>query len=225
MIKNSLVIKPWGSEYIFYSNKVLSAWLLEMNYLKKTSLHCHPKKKTGLILVDGKVQVDIGFYEKIILKAPAKIMIRPGLFHATQCLSKKGCTIIELETPVDKNDLVRFKDNYGRSQKPYEGKKYMNPLPQNKKVFKKIKFDRVEKINFGQSLVTLSKVKNEKKLRGFYNKDVIGILEGGLVDKKNRYVLAPGDLVRFDTIKKLRKVFKIHKKKFMTILRVVKNHV
>lgn len=225
MSKNYLVIKPWGSEYTFYSNKLLSSWLLEMNYLAKTSLHCHPKKKTGLILVDGKVQVNIGFYEKITLNAPAKIMIRPGLFHATQCLSKKGCKIIELETPIDKNDLVRFKDNYGRSQKPYEGKKYMFPLPSSKKVFKKIKFDQVEKINFGKSLVTLLRVKSEKRLRGFQNKDIIGILEGGLVDKKNRYVLAPGDLVRFDTIKKLRKVFKIHKKKFMTILRVVKSHV
>ena len=40
---------------------------------KKTSLHCHPKKKTGFILLDGKVEVMIGFYEKKILKAPDKL--------------------------------------------------------------------------------------------------------------------------------------------------------
>ena len=27
---------------------------------------------------------------------------------------------MELETPVNKNDLVRYKDNYGRENKPYE---------------------------------------------------------------------------------------------------------
>ena len=123
MYANFLVKKPWGSEYLIYSNKNLAAWLLEMKFNAKTSLHCHPKKKTGLILIKGTAEVNIGFYEKLKLKAPAKIMIRPGLFHATKSTSKKGSMLIELETPVDKNDLVRFKDKYGRSQKPYENKK------------------------------------------------------------------------------------------------------
>ena len=30
---------------------------------------------------------------------------------------------LEFETPVNKNDLIRFKDSYGRAKKPYEGKK------------------------------------------------------------------------------------------------------
>ena len=30
---------------------------------------------------------------------------------------KDGAKILEIESPVDKEDLVRFKDNYGREQK------------------------------------------------------------------------------------------------------------
>ena len=94
------------------------------------------KKKTGLILIKGSAEIDIGFYEKIKIKAPAKIMIRPGLFHATKSTSKKGSILIELETPVDKNDLVRFQDQYGRSHKPYESKKQMIKLPKEKILLK-----------------------------------------------------------------------------------------
>ena len=50
-------------------------------------------------------------------------MIRPGLFHSTKPLSKKNSIVLEIETPINKNDLVRYKDNYGRENKPYEGKK------------------------------------------------------------------------------------------------------
>ena len=60
MLSNYLVKKPWGSEYLIYSNKKLAAWLLEMKFKSKTSLHCHPKK-TGLILIKGSAEIDIGF--------------------------------------------------------------------------------------------------------------------------------------------------------------------
>ena len=49
-------------------------------------------------------------------------MIRPGLFHSIKSISK-NLTLLEFETPVDKNDLVRLYDNYGRKNTPYENKK------------------------------------------------------------------------------------------------------
>ena len=51
-------------------------------------------------------------------------MIARGLFHSIKALSKNGAYILELESPIDKDDLVRFKDDYGRQSKPYEGKKF-----------------------------------------------------------------------------------------------------
>ena len=50
---NKLVKKPWGSEYLIYENSKIAAWLLDISYKKKTSLHCHPLKKTGFIFWDS----------------------------------------------------------------------------------------------------------------------------------------------------------------------------
>ena len=36
-------------------------------------------------------------------------MIRTGLFHSIKSKSKKGLIALELETPANKKDLVRFK--------------------------------------------------------------------------------------------------------------------
>ena len=51
-------------------------------------------------------------------------MIREGLFHSIKCVSKEDLCALEFENPVNKRDLVRFKDNYGRESKLYEGKKF-----------------------------------------------------------------------------------------------------
>jgi mannose-6-phosphate isomerase-like protein (cupin superfamily) len=120
--KYKKVIKPWGSEYSIYRNNISSAKLLKIKSKHKTSLHCHPNKKTAFLLVDGEVDVKIGFYETKKLKSISKLMIRPGLFHSTKNNNKKTASIIEIETPVDKDDLVRFKDNYGRENLPTKKK-------------------------------------------------------------------------------------------------------
>ena len=210
-MNNLLVKKPWGEEYIVCKTKKTAPWHLKINSRKKTSLHCHPKKKTGFILLDGKVEVMIGFYEKRVLRAPDKLMIRPGLFHSTKGLSKKDSIVLEIETPVNKTDLVRYKDNYGRENKPYEGKKKMKKLI-GEQIFKvPIKFgsNSYKYINLN---ITVEKVKSLKNLvKNRKRNTIFGILSGGLVDNKKKYVLSAGDIVRTNTIKKLSEVFKINK--------------
>ena len=210
MKKHIVVKKPWGEEYKFYKNKDLAAWLLKMNYKKKTSLHCHPKKKTGLIVLEGRVEVNVGFYEKLILKAPSKIMIRSGLFHATKSLSKNGSTLMELETPVNKNDLVRYKDNYGRVNKPYESGKNL------KKKTNLMHFENSKNINqkykFKDCNVHIRKFNKSTEIKAKQKKTIVAVLEGGLIDNKKNYVLSKGDIVRMDTINKLKKNYKVNKK-------------
>ena len=61
---NNLVNKPWGDEYVVYNHlNLLAVTLVRINHGHKTSLHCHPKKKTGFIILDGKAQVQIGIYK------------------------------------------------------------------------------------------------------------------------------------------------------------------
>ena len=62
---NKIVNKPWGYEYVIYSNSnKLAITLVKINYGHKTSLHCHPQKKTGFIILSGKAQVQIGIYKE-----------------------------------------------------------------------------------------------------------------------------------------------------------------
>jgi mannose-6-phosphate isomerase-like protein (cupin superfamily) len=119
--KNNLVNKPWGHEYLIYENDNLGIWILYIDEQEKTSFHCHSKKLTGLIVLDGNVEVSF-LENKSILKPFEKVMIRRGLFHSTKSISKNGSIIIEIETPKDKNDLIRLEDSYGREGLSYENK-------------------------------------------------------------------------------------------------------
>ena len=137
---NKVVNKPWGYEHIVYRDKKkLCITLLKIDYNKSTSLHCHPNKKSGFVLLDGKAKFQLGLWKKRseIHSSPSKRMIARGLFHSIKSVSKNGLLALEFETPVNKNDLVRFKDSYGRAQKPYEGKKNVKKISSDFLKFKK----------------------------------------------------------------------------------------
>ena len=85
--ENVVVNKPWGYEYLAYQNKDVALWLLFIKFEHETSLHCHPNKDTGLIVLDGKVNVSF-LNDVFYLDSGRKIMIRKGLFHSTKTLSK-----------------------------------------------------------------------------------------------------------------------------------------
>lgn len=221
---NRLVFKPWGHEHVVYRYRnILSVTLLNINPTKSTSLHCHPNKKTGFVLLNGKALIQLGLWksERKIYKSPSKLMIRTGLFHSIKCVSKKPLLALEFETPINKNDLVRFKDNYGRAKKPYEGKSKMKKI-KNEIFFKVPKKTGVNKYSYKKIDLTIEKHKNKKQLMKKSKDTIFAILNGGLVDKKNQYVLSPGDIVKTDTIKKLSKEFDI--KNELIILTCKKNN-
>lgn len=112
-----MIPKPWGMEYLLFQMNDVAGWILHINKAEKTSLHCHPSKKTSLIVLDGEVKISFLSSEKNY-STGEKLIIRPGVFHSTEALS--NAIILEIETPINKNDLIRLKDNYGREGKPYE---------------------------------------------------------------------------------------------------------
>ena len=58
---NKVVYKPWGYEYIIFRNSNrLAITFVKINYKHKTSLHCHPRKKTGFIILSGEALVQLG---------------------------------------------------------------------------------------------------------------------------------------------------------------------
>lgn len=205
----SKVIKPWGSEYTIHKNKETSTKLLKMLPNMKTSLHCHPIKKTGFILLQGKVNVDLGFYDTRELISPEKLMIRPGLFHSTKNINNKISTILEIETPIDKDDLVRFKDEYGRENQPYEGQNKMKNLDETDIIFEDPILNSINEYNIEGIEIKIEKTDKTEYLKNRNKKTIFAILEGGLFSKDGRKVLSSGDIVRTDTIDKLTEVFEV----------------
>ena len=220
---DKVVYKPWGYEHVIYRNlKHLSVTLLRINYNKNTSLHCHPKKKTGFIVVSGKALIQLGLWKDTAkyYTAPSKLMIRTGLFHSIKAVSKKGLYALEFETPFNKSDLIRFKDNYGRQSKPYEGKKFTKNIDSNFIKFKKPKMERNQLFKINKVNISLEVHKNFKNLINKKNSTIFAIIDGKVIDKYKGSVLSYGDIIRTGTLKKLSEVFKI--KKYLTVIRVWK---
>ena len=219
---NTIVYKPWGYEYVVYRNlNHLCVTLLSIDYDKTTSLHCHPKKKSGFILVDGKALFQLGLWKKRseVHSSPSKRMIARGLFHSIKSLSKNGLLALEFETPVNKNDLVRFKDDYGRQQKSYEGKKFTKNIGSKFIKFKKPKLGTKQTYKINKVKISLEVHKNFKKLIRNTMNTIFGILDGAIVDRHGRHVLSYGDIIRTNDLKTLSEVFKI--KKYLSVVKVL----
>lgn len=215
---NKLVLKPWGSEYKIYSNSILSIKLLRLGQKHSTSLHCHPIKKTGFILLKGQVEVDLGFYDRKKILAVSRLMIRPGLFHSTKNSGDSEAVILEIETPIDKDDLVRFKDDYGRQNKSYEGQKFLKNLSNEEIVFDEPSMNKNKIYNLENKNINIKKTNKIDDLKNEEKNKIFAILDGGLKSKNNLLVLSPGDIVGSDTIEKLSEVFEIDK--YITYLKI-----
>ena len=211
---NWLVNKPWGHEYVVYRNKNnLCVTLLNINHNQSTSLHCHPQKKSGFILLKGKALFQLGLWKKRseVHSSPSKRMIARGLFHSIKSLSKEGLLALEFETPVNKKDLVRFKDNYGRSNKAYEGKKFTQSINSNYIKFKTPTFKNKQIYKFSNVKLVLEVHKNFTNLLKNKSNTIFAIINGAISDNSGRNVLSYGDIVRTNDLKVLSKVFKIKK--------------
>ena len=221
--KNNIVYKPWGYEYVIFNNSNrLAITFLKINRDHKTSLHCHPKKKTGFIILDGLARVQIGIYKKNIknYKPLSRLVFRPGLFHSIKSISKNGLYALEFETPFIKKDLVRFRDDYGRQSKNYEGKRFTKKIGSNYIKFKKPKLGSKQKYNFKNLEISLEVRKNLKNFVKKDDKTTCAILDGEIVDDKARKVISYGEIVKTSTLRILSDMFKI--KKPLTILKVEK---
>ncbi len=217
-----LVFKPWGYEYVIYndSNK-LAVTFLYIKYGRRTSLHSHPQKKTGFIILEGKASVQIGIYKKNtkLFSSLSRLVFRPGLFHSLKATTKKGLYALEFEAPYKKNDLLRLEDNYGRQQKEYEGKKYTkNIFGTNLIRFKKPQLGKKNLYYFNNIEVLIETYKNLKGLK--YDNSSSAILSGKIIDNKGQEVIAAGEVVKTSTLKILSKQFKIFKN--ITLLKVSK---
>lgn len=114
-----VVNKPWGYEYLWFQNEFVAIWFLSINSHQKTSMHCHAKKRTSLVVLDGTIACST-IDNKYQMNSLESVVLEPCVFHSSQSVSDNGTILLEIETPPMKGDLVRMHDAYGRQKTAYE---------------------------------------------------------------------------------------------------------
>ena len=203
-----IVNKPWGYEYLMYQNDMVAVWHLCIKYGARTSLHCHPHKKTGLILLSGEVVVSF-LNDSVTLEPLSKLMIRAGLFHSTAAVSPEGAIVIEVETPCDKTNLVRFEDEYAREEEPYEGPEAMIPITESCIQLDDPRDDKQSKYTMHGCVLSVERIKDISGLRQRPPGEIIVGLEGGLVSRTGEPVFGPGDVISTRTLDRLVETFSL----------------
>ncbi|GFO68519.1 hypothetical protein GMLC_20980 [Geomonas limicola] len=205
--ENGIVTKPWGYEYLMYESSKIGIWYLHIAHGRQTSLHCHPDKKTGYILLSGEAEVSF-LNDSTKLNGLSKLMLREGLFHSTRALSPEGIHVIEVESPPDKENLVRLDDPYGRKEQPYEGADCVVPMTEDCVTLSEPAAGRPASYRIHDTELTLEKIEEVALLKERDPAEIILVLDGGLVSKNNEPIVSPGDVVTIATFNRLAETFR-----------------
>ncbi|PLY06369.1 MAG: hypothetical protein C0625_09530 [Arcobacter sp.] len=169
--KDILVKKPWGSEYLLFENKYCAVWVLNIKYMQNTSMHCHVKKDTSLVCLDGEVLCNT-LNETNELDPLDGLYFSKKLFHQTQSVVEEGSYVLEIETPVNKFDLARMNDKYGRQGKEYEQKECYENV---KKLTLTFPNNLIKQINKTQ--VEIKKIKTLEEIKKYERSSIISFLD------------------------------------------------
>ncbi len=120
-----LIRKPWGEEYRIYDDVFLDAWLLWLRPGWRTSEHAHARKVTDLLCLSGHGEIMAGDGRRQPIEPGTTVHIDQGAVHATTAATE--LVLVEIETPRDKLDVVRIKDDNGRAGRGYEKAWYRDP--------------------------------------------------------------------------------------------------
>jgi mannose-6-phosphate isomerase-like protein (cupin superfamily) len=201
-----VVKKPWGYEYLMYENDQVALWLLHIACGQQTSMHCHPTKTTGLVLLKGEAELSFLADTKAI-RAPEKQMIRRGLFHSTKATSAGGIFMLEIETPNDKNDLVRLSDEYGRASIGYENSDHETTKTEECVWLEEpADLGGVNEYFIDGIRLTVERSNEIGLLDNKNDDDILIFLRGGLgkhVDGRKHLATIPGDVGRAGVVKRV----------------------
>jgi mannose-6-phosphate isomerase-like protein (cupin superfamily) len=203
--KQVIVRKPWGYEYLAYQNADVALWVLHIRQGECTSMHCHPTKSTGLVVLEGQAEINF-IADSKILNAPSKQMIRRGLFHQTHALSEDGIIMFEVETPVDKDDLVRLHDAYGRKDAGYEGTDF--ELPKTEEcLWLENPIGTPLEYKFNNRTIVLENA-HDRIFEQYDENEIMMFVQGGLIkniNSREHLVTVPGDVGQIKVVKQVAK--------------------
>ena len=203
---NYFVPKPWGREYLCWESEDCAIWILELNENKSTSFHCHTEKNTGLVVLEGQVNLKL-ITSEYNLKTLEKINIFRGRFHQSKATGDKKAVMMEVEAPVNKNDLIRWEDSNGRQNSSYE----------TERIF----FDNSEeminlgnKINYRKTQIyndLIFNIYNTEEYNSSIKEYSIYILLAGAIVENQARIIIPGDTMSKEVLTKLLNRFTLTK--------------
>jgi mannose-6-phosphate isomerase-like protein (cupin superfamily) len=201
-----VVNKPWGGEYLMFKDPQVEIWNLFIKQFCATSMHCHPNKKTALVVVGGRV-IFSSLNESLELTSLDAVVIDSGSFHSTQAISKEGARVLELEIPPMKHDLVRLEDMYGRTQDGYEGPESMKS-GLNQLCFTGLDFGQMR--DFYENKLCFKIIEKNNDVPNFNGCDRVlaVILSGNVVSKLGDMLFSPGDIVTLEELDDPNHLFK-----------------
>lgn len=196
--KEKVVLKPWGYEFLMFENDCVAVWFLHIKKGHSTSMHCHPRKKTSLILLNGSAMSNT-FRNRRYLKSGDALIMERGVFHSTKALSNDGICLVEIETPPDKTDLLRLEDHYGRERSGYEGISEMQTGSLGQ--YNYFSFDESDayerhsfsRDNFSVSFEVYSDNSEFKRFFKARDGELYTSLRGSVMDGKGNLILDTGD--------------------------------
>ena len=116
-----IVLKPWGYEFVCCEIDNLSLLVLHIKNGHSTSLHAHRNKDTPMLLAQGSLIIE-SIDEKYEVKPNQIVIINRQIFHKL-CSYSDDTVVLEFEMKQpNKNDLIRYKDEYSREKLKYETK-------------------------------------------------------------------------------------------------------
>lgn len=202
-----VVRKPWGYEYPLFESEDVGLWVLKLLPNQSTSLHCHPKKKTGLVVLSGRVKVDF-LNDSTLLSASGRVIIRPGLFHRSTALSDEPALLLEIESPRDKADLVRFEDRYGREAEPYEDDTHVYNSESTELPLLNLDALSNTTQRVGEALISRRRLRSATDTLDLGENSTILVLRGSMKSHSHT-IVGPGDVVPIPTLKRLSGRFEI----------------
>lgn len=194
---NKIYEKPWGKEYMSYQNKNIGIWILEIDKNKETSVHCHFKKDTILICLNGCFKINL--YDSYKILNTLQIMYIPkNTFHGIYSYIENSI-LMEIEIYneeveySDKNDLLRLRDIYNREKDKYETSVIeYEDNDKNNMVFKEGNQYKINKTE-----INIIKVyKNDENLKILNNYSLNFILSGKVF--YNGYIVSDGSLIEYN---------------------------
>lgn len=195
---NKTINKEWGVETCIYESDKFAIWHLIINPGQSTSLHSHPNKVTGLLVLDGLAEVSFINETHRLYKLEKKI-IRKGVFHKTKNpLKGLNLHLLEVEQPNNKKDILRLEDNYGRACQPFSDD-FIDKYPE-------INLNN-NSARFNNDIIIDTITINSLNEIGC-NNDTIILIDGEIYEQHIK-VLIPGSMTDLQTFKRLAYKFSI----------------